>query len=312
MLILILLLLNANLFALSYSSNAIGQLVKPISALSGNGYEVEVEGKTTSLYLDGELLEQRFEEDGIKRIVRGEEEEIIKTEADKRIYRSLKKGDELSEVYYEWDGDFLKRKRTVLNGELQSIITYIMDGETLLGYQEVAFDHTKLTLINNKKLGYTTEDSSSGEVINHFDNLIFKSEFSPKEEINVPLVEEVDDTLIITDKKGDGSVKTTYDKGGLILEKAQSVADEVVKLSNYTYDDERQIKEEVATEGDKKIFSSYKDGKLEKVTTYLKDELFSIRYHDAEIYEIRYRNGKPFARLTYDEDGKSLLELKIL
>lgn len=312
MLILILLLLNANLFALSYSSNAIGQLVKPIPVLTGQGYELEVDENVSSLYLDGALVEQTIVQDNLKTITRENESESIKIENGKCVYRSLKKGDELVEVYYEWEADLLKRKRTVCNGEMQSIITYFMDNETLLGYQEVTFEHKTLTLINNNSLGYTTKDSTIGEVINHYDNLIFKSDFSAADEVSIPIVEENDNKIIITDRDGDESIKTSYAKSGLIIDKKYSLLDSVVKQENYTYDEDGQLQEKVLVEGDKKLVSSYKDGKMESVTTYVNDELFSIMYYKTEIYEIRYRNGKPFARLTYDEDGKSLLELKIL
>lgn len=312
MLFLLILLLNANLFATTYSSNAIGQKIAPIEALVGSGYEVEEDGNVTTLYLDGKTLEQTIIQDDVKTIRRGDRVESIKTEDGHIVYRSVQDGDEQSETFYEWDDDSLLRKRNVKNGEMESIITYIMDNEVLLGYQEVLLDDKKLTFINQKRLGYTLEDSLKGEVINHYDNLIFKSEFSSSEEIKAPVIEEKEDKIILTDVKGDESTKTTYEKSGLIVEKEKKVNDDVVKHTSYSYDDERAIKEEVTEEGDKKIVSSYSGGKLEKVTTYLNDELFSIRYYDAEIYEIRYKNGKPFARLLYDEDGKSLLELKIL
>ncbi len=306
------LIISTPLVASTYSSNSIGQIKAETASLSGSGYELEIEGDVTKLFFDGELIQTTVVEDNLKTISTVDSTEIYKSEDGKCISLTVLEGDTKTETFYEWDGDILVRKRTVIDGILNSIITYFVSDGDLLGYQEVLQEETKITLVNNKTIGYTTEDLTKGEVVNYYDNgLLFKTEFG-KELNSVPIVEKVEDTLVFTDKKDTETVRTVYDSRGLITEK-ENISDEVLlKKANYSYTETGVITEEVVIEGNKKVISSYTGGKLSSIATYIEDELFSVRYLGDEIYEIRYKKGKPFARLLYDEDGQSLLEIKVL
>lgn len=311
--LLVFLLLSSSLYAASFESNLLAQRLNPIEQLSNRGYELSVMEAKEVLYKDGVVIQEKTITPSSIEVKRGGKTETTRYEDGVVVSLLVEEKEKREETFYEYEDKTLFRKRVVVNGELERIITYYNDGATLVGYQIVELDKTSSVFFSSNTVSYTLQDKNEGEGIAMYPNgLLVRNEFSASTFSSSEVTVE-DNKLVLTDKKSDESIKvSTYDEKGLLTNRQVTKAEEVLEATDFNYTDQGVITREESVLGNVKTVKLYEEGKLISQTTTIDGIIDKIRYYEEDgEFEIKYKNGKPFAKLIYDEDGKSLLDLEM-
>lgn len=293
-----------------FKSNAIAQRLEERSFLTNKGFELEVAGDKEYLYLDGKVIEEKQTSFDRVIITKIDEKTIYEFKDGLCSYSLIENADGKVETFYEYDDGILKRKRTVRDGVLDNIISYYYQNGRLMAYQAVEGELVTNYLISGSSFSYNMNGSDDAEKIGFYDRLMIKTDTESLDNENRVYYA---DGLLHFEDGNDGILrKVSYDAEGRIVEEKMMKGDEIVSSKVFHYEDGKLVKEESFSSIDK-VINLYRDGILHSKETYVSDEIIKIRYYEENgEYEIKYKNGKPFARLDYDVTGNKVVGLELL
>lgn len=284
--VLILLLLAPSLFAVVYRSNQLQQRLEVLQAVSETGYSIDVEGNSSTLYLDGQAVLSIIE-------TSWESEKIIEQ-------TDLLTGEKKVLVY---QGGLLAREtETTALGSDETIYTYINghlafctvrhDGETLenIFFLRSSDGEEPVAVRDNSGLRFMAGSYmyQSGKLLRILaSNLVLTGDY------------EVLDTGEILVELEDGIY--TYSPDGLLMKVEQGSS-----LTLNEYEGIDLVRSE-KTDGDKRTVTIYKDGKEAEILDYEDGILVSrTTFPDTGKVQTIYSNGRELATVYYKIDNKTV------
>ena len=298
-----LMMLSASLYASYFASNALGQDLGELKALSGSGYEGERNGGSTVIYLDGVPVRERYEEEnGYRTVDKESEERVVLDESGRRIRWELTTPEREEVHTYFYEGERLSSASVSVNGELVSRIVYL---DTPSG-TPAGFSGSSSALFSPSFYLYEADDGFV-RFSYHEDGRVTRSDQSSPE-ISYEIGEDGSWTEISEDAGGAQVIKR-YDGSGLLAEEERNGI-----VTKYTYDDDGELASSSETAAGSEVISYYSDGKLER-SSYLTNGIIDKerRYlPNGGIEETRYRDGVPEYRILFDGDGVRVREVERL
>ena len=286
--------------ASAFVSNALGQNLGELDALTHSGYEGESVGDCTTIYLDGEVIRKRCETDDGYTISYGDTVETVtlNDNGERREWRLETPGREEVHTYF-YENGHLSSVSISVNGNLERRVVYL---ETPSG---------SIAGITGTRDAYVSPSfylfESDGETIKfsyHSDGLVLRENLSdPSTEYEI----EEDGSWKESEPLPDGSIRERIFSGsGQLIE--ERIGDSVTV---YEYNDEGDLIKSSSENGDESTVSYYEDGRIVSseyisggVTTRERNYL-----DNGEIEEIRYRNGKPEYSILFEGDGVRVKEI---
>lgn len=291
-------LLSMPLHAEAFLSNALGQDLGPLDALTGSGYEGERDGARTVIYSDGEVIRERVDDgNGGYVITDGDTVETVTAEDGQRMLRRVENPDGIHEYRYSYRDGRLSSVTYSVDGELVSITEYV---ETPSGH---------LAGLSGTEEGYFTPDYylyiKDGEAI----KAEYHQQGRPAEGVPAGYVLSDDGTWHGTSLVDGREVARVYSSDGLLLSESDGDI-----LMEYAYDDGGNVVSSRRHEGDTVHETEFLDGERHAERLYENGMLLSERtaMSDGRIEEIRYRDGNAYARILFDRDGLRVLEVENL
>ncbi len=296
-----------SLFPLSaeaFLSNALGQDLGPIEALTGTGFEGEREEGRVTIYHDGSVIRERIESaDGYTLEYGDTLERVLYNEDGERREWSISTPDreEVHQYFYE-DGT-LSSVSVSVDGNLEKRIIYL---ETPQG---------SLSVLAGSADAYISPSfylyESDGNLIKfsyHPGGPVIRENLS---DANPPSYEiEADGSWKETVLHDDGSESVKiYDASGLLVEEQEDGI-----IIRYEYDDEALLLKRTETAGTASVEEFYENGHLAS-RIEMTDGVAEIERHyldTGEIEEIRYSDGVPEYRILFDGDGLRVKEIERL
>ena len=294
-LILTLMAATSLLSAEVWESNALSMRLKPLADVPASGYYLVVDEESESLYLDGTPVSVKrnlpngfeLEENGMVSI-------YTLDECGRPL--SIEEGSVVNRNVYSEDGLLLSSTTTDPEG-LERISEYHWSPEGRLLYVE---DVDLRYYLPSTEFHYTFGDYTYS--INDETPDVFIERLG-KEKSKVEILEDLSVKLV----SNDGSERLYSKDGHLVREvKGDSVFE-------YAYEDGMLFKS-VETNGRNVTNLFYEDGLLIR-REYLVDGVLlrvQIIEKDGFLTEDRYRNGKPYARVHYDRDQKTIRSIESL
>lgn len=284
---LILLSLMLPLYAVSYTSNELGQKKEETESLL-NGWVLTEEGNEKTLFHDGVIVQTTIETDSLITKKKGEREERIFLDGDGTVTRRIIKDENREEEYnYIYRNGLLSGYNYSLDGVLQERVDYITSDDGTLLYYSVNDDGVYI---------------SDGFFVHSDGEAVALSRFSTRNQV-------VRETL------PDGGYSETagdyilyYDSNGRL---GKEESDQ--KIIDYTYASSGELGEKreedengiyITTYGDEILYTRYdKSGvKLLERRTLENGEIEEKRFIDGEVRYI----------FIYDRDGKRIKEVEAL
>ena len=284
----------------AFLSNALGQNLGAIPALTGSGYEGESEDGRTVIYHDGSVIKTRQDtEDGYV-ISYGDTTESVRLGDDGERLEWRLETPERAEVHtYFYEDGRLSSVSVSINGELRRRIVYL---DTPSG---------SLSAITGSSDSYISPSfylyELDGESIrfNYHDNGVIT-----REDVSDPSTDyEVEDDgswkEIVT--LPDGQVREwLFSPDGRLSEERTGDT-----TTRYEYDENGDLVLSVELYGDDEIRTSYENGRIALVETVRAGVMERERrfLDNGDIEETRYNNGQPEYRILFDGDGVRVKEI---
>ncbi len=291
---LLLLLISLPLYSAPFASNALGQDLGPIDALTGSGYEGESADGRTLIYLDGEIIKERESLSDGYIIREGEREERVIAENGRRVSRTITEPGRIEEYRYTYEDDVLSSVTYSVNGEIESITDYI---ETPSG---------TLAGISGTEENYFTPEY----LVYVRDGNVLRAYYAPRDaEIPEGYTQREDGSWIGTYTSAGETIERVYSQDGLLLSEKREGREDI-----YSYDENGTLIQDEVIEGDTRMVIWYEDGRPTRSERYYQDRIIADRVYreDDRISETRYRDGEPYARILFDRDGLRVLEVENL
>ena len=278
-----------------WESNALSMRLKPLTEVPASGYCLVVEDGIESLYHDGNAVSVKRETpNGFELEENGSVSIYTLDECGRPL--SIEEGSLVTRNVYSKDGLLLSSTTTDSEG-LESISEYHWSPEGRLLYVE---DVDLRYYLPTTDFHYTVDDSTYS--LNHETPEVFierlgeeKSKVEVQDDESVKLIstdgrERVysKDGFLIREMKGDSTFEYVYENG-ILSESIETNGRNVTKL---LFDDGILVSREFLVDG---------------VTARLQ-----VIEKDGSITEDRYRNGKPYARVHYDRDQKTIRSIESL
>lgn len=276
-----------------YESNVLMQEKAVTDRLSGSGYELEKNGEERILYLDGEVVKRVSERDGVRTVT--DRNSVTLYEEGRPVKITREGVDGKREELYEYSPEgVLKRVITVTEDGLESITEY--DYTPSSGLSSFRRDDYSDPMYIGRD---STTFISDGDAvkINVVSGLILRESSTDGYSVE-------DDTVRVRE----GSDELFYSAGtGLLMEKRTGDG----TVTKYEYRDGELVSEE-SRKGSEVTLTEYLPSLIR--TTMKEDGVIRrIREKGASgITETVYRNSMPYAVITYDSDGKRVLEVRII
>ena len=306
------LLLSYSLAASYYTSNALGQQKDALDDFSSSGYVLKVEDNTSSLYLDGSLVQTKRCDNNVEIIESGNRKEVKTFSPEGLLLSYLVTEDKESELLtYEYRE----------SGELRRIIKTINEAVaeiTLVNYSDLAgltsiIKDGNISYFNDKHYLYT-KDKDSIYIDATLPSLLVKNVSREGEEERGQEIVYTQTGFFVREKLKEGYEDTYYLNSGkidklLILDNSE----EVISENKYYYQDDVVIKE-VETKGEIVKTTTYLNGKAISMLVVENSKTMSEFFYNDDLTtkEIRYRNNKPYVEILYDFDKKSILDVVVL
>ena len=283
----------------AFISNAIGQELEPLDALSGQGYEGESDGSSTIIYHDGiPIMKCAVDSNGYTIERGGEKESVLFDESGRPLeWRYLtESGEEIHR--YSYDGSRLSSVNVSIDGAIVRITEYLV---TPSG---------RLAALSGSEDAYIGEDfyvySLDGESV----RVSFRGEEGEGLADVMDYEVEPDGGWTRRETLPDGSERIVrYDAKGRLVEEYESG-----KGVSYFYGDDGALERVITERGGEEVIESYDDGQPVR-SEYRYDgitERVRYRLDDGSIEEIRYRHGQPDYRILFDGDGLRVKEVERL
>ena len=294
-----------------YKSNSIAQILSEESALTKEGYEVELLDNVTTFYQDGDLL-KKTTIDGNSKIIEenGTTTVIEYAENGNILSETTSKGNDVTIKRYEYSEDgILNRVIETRGGEVKSIFSYDYSPLTNLSALYYDEDGKSVSYISPSSFSYNHEVPVK---VTEYPGLLLREEYSRSNKRSAESNE--DGSFTLTEETSSGTTKSKYSSLGLIEKREVfDTSGALIKSEEYEYIDNDLISSSIL-EGDTLTKSTYTDGSLTSQAIYNKGTLTKKREYrdDKSFYETQYKNGKAYARLLYDSDGMRVLSLEML
>ena len=299
----ILLLVASPCFSEAFLSNALGQDLGAVEALTGEGYEGERDGTATRIYLDGEVIRTRIEDDGGYTVESGDEREIVRLNEDGSRSSWTLSTPEHEEIHtYFYDDGRLSSMSVSVDGVLERRIIYLDTPSGALS----GFSGTYDAYLSPDFYLYQL-DGGSVRLTYHGDGRVTRSDASMEE---ASYEVEEDGSWKETQILPDGSERISIYSPDGRLERVE----EGGSVVSYGYDEDGELVLETRTEGSSENRIHYEDGRISSTEELSDGIMIKERHHRADggIEEIRYRNGKPEYSILFEGDGVRVKEIRRL
>ncbi len=285
----------------AFLSNALGHDLGAIEALTGAGYEGERNGGTTTIYLDGEPVMTRTEDENGYRIAEGDTVEEVSYGSDglRTERRLITPGREEVHTYFYSDDGSLSSVSVSVNGSLERRTVYLeTPSGSLAGLSGSSSAYIMPSFYQYDLDGDTIRFSY------HEDGRVIRENLS----LGGISYEVLDDgSWSETETLQDGSVMVRiYSPDGRLASQSDGSV-----MTRYEYDENGDIVSETVSEGALETIRRYADGSLASIEEKRDGSTERIRtYLDSgDIEEIRYRDGKPEYSVLFGADGMRVKEI---
>lgn len=281
-----------SLFSASYESNELGMRLSQKEALDGTGYELSVEDDVEILFKDGSE---------IRRVERNDDGYLIIDEGG-RISITL---DDEKRIIREESQEGVRRNNYSDDGLLISSV--LSAGDEIISYDSYFYDSIgNLIRLDSLDFSYVFSDYSfyfgSGDDVS-FVTEGMSSAFSSSAADGIIRMEDGS----IVSHESDGKVRT-YSPSGLLMREEHG--DEV---RSFSYSEDGSLSSESIARGHETEIRHYENSALKRIEYYDGEEMKKVRsYDEGSIEEKRFRDGRPYAIISYDMDGRTVRDVKIL
>lgn len=285
-------LIMESLFSASYESNELGMRLSQKDALDGTGYELSVEDDVEILFKDGRE---------IRRVERNDDGYVIIDEGG-RISITL---DDEKRIIREESQEGVRRNNYSDDGLLISSV--LSAGDEIISYDSYFYDSSgNLIRLDSLDFSYVFSDHSfyfgSGDDV----SFVPEGMSSAVSSSAADGITRMEDGSIVS-HESDGKVRT-YSPSGLLMREEHG--DEV---RSFSYSEDGSLSSESIVRGHETEIRHYENSALKGIEYYDGDEMKKVRsYGDGSIEEKRFRDGKPYAIISYDMDGRTVRDVKIL
>ena len=285
-------LIMTSLFSASYESNELGMRLSQKDALDGTGYELSVADDVEILFKDGSE---------IRRVERNDDGYVVIDEGS-RISITL---DDEKRIIREESQEGVRRNNYSDDGLLISSV--LSDGDEIISYDSYFYDSIgNLIRLDSLDFSYVFSDHSfyfgSGDDVS-FVQEGMSSAFSSSAADGITRMEDGS----IVSHESDGKVRT-YSPSGLLMREEHG--DEV---RSFSYSEDGSLSSESIARGHETEIRHYENSALKRIEYYDGEEMKKVRsYDEGSIEEKRFRDGRPYAIISYDMDGRTVRDVKIL
>lgn len=295
------------LFGAVYSSNALMQTLEILPQAPSEGYYIITDGSTDTLYLDGESVctLTRSGDTEIRSDASGVTTRVF--DGDRLVSVT---GPDGEEKRYEYSDDgILERVTTYSDGQAVRVIQYSYTPQTGLS-AVIDLSDASASFYSGTEMTYR-----DGETVRVVDSLRLQ------DGMRAGLIPETEGSIFSSEdghtvtEPWEGNVRVSvYDAAWKLTEqRIEDSSGNVLSSSEYTYDENGNRASLTEISADERRVMKYTDGVLSSMEVYRADELAgSYDYSGPEIRETRYRNGRPWAEVTYDSDGIRVLDVRML
>ena len=263
--------------------------LSPKESMEGIGYELVRDKEGSTLYHDGEAVSSRIETDeGYSIIENGSKREFI-LDGEGRIREEIS-GHEIRRNSYSDDG-LLLSSALMRDGELAEFSTYYYDSERRISRID--------TLEKSYMLGPDALYFGRGDDISLIAKGLGRAESAASQ-----IERDRDGNIRVMENDG---IIRTYDSLGRITEERDGESS-----TSYIYDGNGELERQEERVGESLTVSFYGPSGLERKEYYTSGVLSRRVDYAESIVETRYRNGKEYALITYDSDGRTIRDVLVL
>jgi len=290
-----------------FESNAVGMELSALDEFKESGYCLEAGDGQRRLYLDGEELWSETSSKNERTHKEGNREEKWSYDNEGRIqsYSVKDKSGERTRRYEYSENGILKR--TIEN-----------DGEGIEKISTYVYDESKgLVSIASTDVSYMLD----GAYVYSESNEASRIEVLPGTLLSMGIGDDIsyerrDDGGYDVKETEDGTTTlSSYDgKGNLLKKDKMDQYGNVMSSLSYAYDEQGNVVSEEEVEGEARRVCLFVDGRKSEETFFEGDAISKRRaYGESRMFtETLYRDGKEYARVRYDSDGKRVLSLEML
>lgn len=285
-------LIMTSLFSASYESNELGMRLSQKDALDGTGYELSVADDVEILFKDGSE---------IRRVERNDDGYVVIDEGG-RISITL---DDEKRIIREESQEGVRRNNYSDDGLLISSV--LSDGDEIISYDSYFYDSIgNLIRLDSLDFSYVFSDHSfyfgSGDDV----SFVTEGMSSAVSSSAADGIIRMEDGSIVS-HESDGKVRT-YSPSGLLMREEHG--DEV---RSFSYSEDGSLSSESIARGHETEIRHYENSALKRIEYYDGEEMKKVRsYDEGSIEEKRFRDGRPYAIISYDMDGRTVRDVKIL
>lgn len=294
--------ISLTLSATIYESNVLMQRIAEVDEIPTGSWYIVEEGDLSILYNEeGEEVERLISTDEM-------EERITATSTVRR--------------YFE-DGILIREEETTEEGTTTLIYEYSengnlkrvreVDGE---GNESVRdYNYSSLGVISSITLeGSLTLFSSSAQSI---DGSLYSYEEARSALLGIleGAGESEDGGYTTTETSGFGTIVRNYDSEQRLIKETWYDREEVAfSTTDYYYDREGRLFFSRRIDGERIEDSYFTSGVLVQTVLIEDGQVSTVnsQQDDGTIISLRYRNGRPYARIHYERDANRVLELEVL
>lgn len=301
-----------SLHAAVYESNALMQPLRLIPEVPYQGYYIVEDGNERTLYLDNEAVKTVIsDETGETTITK--DETVERRFIDGRLMsESVISDGRQTDLSYEYsENGILRRIIYSSDGEIYRVVQY--NYSPLSGLTAVV-DATQdtVSLYEGTSVSYRSEGKSE---VRDGKNMIMSLKSGAEISAETDIVYNEDGGFSVRETVSGGLLVSTYD-GNLVLrsEVLSDEEDNVISSKEYIYDRDGELFFIRETSDGLINDLYYVEGrlseKIESTDTGVKNRY--VYNEDGTIMCTRYREGKPYAAIHYDSDGRRVLSLEML
>ena len=297
-----------------HKSNILGQDKGPLQKGEESEYELSVSGNTRTVLKNGQEI-QTIEETADEKIVK----DLFTGQSTIRYYKNGRLMSEIEEdklTTYSYDsGNRLEKVVSSIAGQVESISWYCYNIATgrLSSVQEVGKDNS--TTYYGQDQWFSTSDGTFFEKYERVNGDFVLRQYATSFEDQPRIGSNEQGQLTHTKTKGDITTVETYNALGrlaseILLENGQKKSE-----ITYDYDEDGLITKKTTTDVSLLVTTViYDKGKVAK--TYQEKKGLPIKSsvitNEGSKIETVYNNGKPYAEVTYRNDGKAVASVRYL
>lgn len=293
--------LSVPCMAEAFLSNALGQNLGVIPALTGTGYEGERTDDSLVIYLDGNPIRTRTETDDGYTVKYGDTVETVTLDENgvRTSWSISEPGRDESHTYFYDDSGRLSSVSISVDGVLLRRVEYLdTPSGTLSGITGTSDSYISpsfyLYEMDGKAVKFTYH--SNGRVIredlsDQASSYELSDDGSWRESRTLP-----DGTVI----------ERVYSHDGRLVEEASGSS-----VTSYEYDESGDLILSVVIDGEEEVRTHYEDGKTVMIEFLAGGEILRTRSFPDSGYieEIRYRDGNPEYSILFEGDGVRVREI---